>query len=112
MKVIKYFIFLIFNNFYRDGNHKENDMPHVTAAGCLMLYEWCVLLIGTFFLNKYIDLTFIANVLKPLDDIVYGWGMIMCISMYPINHYYFIKKRLFDRIYDEFKNDKINTKKN
>lgn len=112
MRVLRYLIFLIFNLSYKDGNHQENDMPHVGAASIVMGYECCMLVILAFFFNKYMNLTFITNILKPLDNIVYGWGMLICIFMYPINHYYFIKKNHLDHIYNEFKNAKINTKRN
>ncbi len=87
-------------------------MPHIGAASVVMGYELCILIVGVFFLDKYIDFTPISVILKPLENIVYGWGILMCVLVYPINHYYFVKKNHFDRIYDEFKNDQINTKKN
>lgn len=112
MKVLRYLIFLIFNLGYKDGNYKENDMPHIGAASVVMGYELCILIVGVFFLDRYIDFTPISVILKPLENIVYGWGILMCALMYPINHYYFVKKKHLDQIYDEFKNARINTKKN
>ncbi len=112
MKILRYLIFLLFNLSYKDGNYKDGDMPHFTIAGTMMLYEWLILIVLLFFLNKHLDFGLITSVLKPLDKIVYGWGMLMCALMYPINHYFFIKKKGFDRIYAEFKDAKINTKRN
>lgn len=112
MIILRYLIFLLFNLSYKDGNYKDGDMPHFTIAGTIMVYEAPLLLIFIFFLNKYVDFSSVADVLKPLGKIVYGFGMLMCALMYPINHYYFIKKKGFDRIYNEFKKAAINTKRN
>lgn len=103
---------MLFNLSYKDGNYKEGDMPHFTIAGTMMLYEWLMLIVLIFFLNKYLDFSLVIGILKPLNKIVYGWGMLMCALMYPINHYYFIKKKGFDRIYNEFKKAEINTRRN
>ncbi len=112
MKILRYLIFLLFNLSYKDGNYKDGDMPHFTIAGTMMLYEWLILIVLIFFLNKHLDFGLITGVLKPLDKIVYGWGILMCALMYPINHYFFIKKKGFDHIYEEFKDAEINTKRN
>ncbi len=112
MKILRYLIFLIFNLAYKDGNYKENDMPYFGATIGIMVYEGLVFILATFFLGRYISFPLIDNILKSMDHVVYGHGMLIFALMYPINHYYFIKKNTLDRIYDEFKNDQINTKKN
>lgn len=101
---------MLFNVAYKDGCYKENDMPDVKTAAALMGYEFCLLSIGMHFFNKYLfDLDII---LEPITNIVYGYGMLMCTIMYPINHYFFVKHGRLDRIYREFKHAKINTKRN
>ena len=110
--MLKYLVFLLFNLGYKDGNSKEEDMPDVGTAAILMGYQFFPLVIGIFFVDKCVDLAFITNILKPLNNIVYGWGMLMCLIMYPINHYFFVKGGLLYRIYNEFKNASINTKRN
>lgn len=112
MSVLKYLIFLVFNIAYKDGNYKENDMPYFGTTLIIMVYESCIVIIGIFFLKKHVDFTYLSNTLEPLNNIIYGRGILMCALIYPLNHYYFINKNTFDAIYQEFKTSKMNTRKN
>lgn len=111
MRIAQYLIFLIFNNYYKNGNYKEADIPYFSTTGVIMLYEFFILIVGMHFIGKHVDISFITSYLSPLNNVVYGRGMVTCALMYPANHYYFIKKNKLDQIYDEFKNARINTKK-
>lgn len=113
MRMIRYLIFLLFNLAYKDGNFKEGDMPYFQTAGNLMVYQIFLGITVEHFLSRYTGFVILgADILKPLGNVVYGWGMFLCALNYPINHYFFIKKGWFDRIYNEFNNSEINTKKN
>lgn len=112
MAIIRYLIFLVFNHYYKDGNYKKDDMPYLSTTLAIMGYEVFVFLIIWVFLEKCIDFSLVNNILKPLDHIVYGWGMFFCVLMYPGNYYFLVKKRGLDRIYDEFKNNEMDTKRN
>ena len=112
VRLLRYLIFLSFNISYRDGNVKVNSTPRADATCILTLYEYLAVIPCIYLLSQYLDFSLISNVLKPLDSIVYGWGMLMCAIVYPINYYYFVRKGWLDRIYMEFKGAQINTKTN
>jgi hypothetical protein len=112
MGLPKYFIFLIFNHYYRDGNYKEIEVPYFTAAASIAVYESFILIVAMHFIKNYINFALPFNLLSSLDGIIYGRGMLILALIYPVNHYFLITKNRFDRIYNEFKNAKMNTKKN
>lgn len=112
MKILRYLLFLIFNHYYKDGKCKENDMPYFSATLAVVMYEGVLFILVTFFLDRYISLPLVSSILKPLDYIVYGHAILAFAWMYPINHYFFIKKKYLDSIYNEFTDAKINTQKN
>lgn len=112
MRLLRYLIFLTFNISYRDGHVKINSTPRADATCILMLYEYLIAIVCIFFLSKHVDLGLISDTLNPLDNMVYGWGMLMFIIGYPINYYYFVKKGWLDSVYMEFKDAAMNTKRN
>ncbi len=112
MRLIRYFIFVIFNFAYKDGTRPENANPHLGVLMILMLYQSFLFLISLFFIDKYIITGFDAFIFKPVEGIVYGSGMMMYALLFPLNYYYFIKKKRLDIFYKEFRYAGINTKKN
>ncbi len=112
MKITKYLIFLIFNHYYKDGNCKGEDSPYSTTAGIIMLYEIFVVYAGIDFIGNYINISLFTDLLNSAKGIVYGRGMVMCALMYPLNYYYFVKKKHLERIYNEYTEAPINTRMN
>lgn len=112
MKISRYLGFLIFNHYYRDGNYKEDDMPYFTASGVVMIYEAGIIQIGLFFIEKHIGIGVLGDIFASAQKIVYGYGLLMCAWLLPLNYYFFVKRGCFDRMYNEFKNASINTKRN
>lgn len=111
MRIVKYLIFLIFNHYYKDGNYKKADEPYFTTTLSIIAYEMFIVYASIDFIGKYVDIEFLT-LLDPLKGIVYGRGMVVFALMYPLNHYYFMRKNRLDHIYNEFKNVSINTKRN
>lgn len=111
-RLLRYLIFLSFNISYRDGKIKENSTPKADATWMLMFYEYLIIVPGVYLLSRHLDCSLISDILKPLDNIVYGWGMLMFVIGYPLNYYFFVRKGWLDRVYVEFKYSAINTKKN
>ncbi|MFN8407675.1 MAG: hypothetical protein U0X71_09390 [Sphingobacteriaceae bacterium] len=112
MKIVKYLIFLIFNHYYKDGNYKEEDAPYFTTTLSIMIYEGIIFYIGIDFTRNYVDISSFTNLLDSAKGIVYGRAMVIFALLYPLNHYYLLKKNNLDHIYNEFKNASINTKRN
>ncbi len=105
---MKYFIFLLFNHYYKDGNYKNQDMPYFTAILMLMIYEIFILFTLLAVMDHLLNLSINHNIanLKRLS------GFTTIVLLYPINHYYFIKRKGFDTIYNSYKTAKMNTKRN
>ncbi len=112
MKLLRYFIFVIFNFAYKDGTRPPNASPYFAALSIVMLYQGFIFLATLSYIDEYLIDGLIAGVSKPLEGIIYGFGMLVYALIYLPNHYYFIKKKKFDAFYQEFRHGPINTKRN
>lgn len=112
MKLLRYFIFVIFDLAYKDGTRPPNADPHLGVLIILMLYQGFIFIIALFFIDKHIIPGLDAFIFKDIEEIVYGSGMLIFLILYPPNYYYFIKKKKFDAFYEEFRYSVINTKQN
>ncbi len=92
MKVIKYLIFLIFNHYYKDRNYKEVDDPYFTSVTAIMAYESFIIIVTMYCIEHQFNLSFSTTLLSPLENMVYGRGIVLCALIYPLNHYYFLRK--------------------
>jgi hypothetical protein len=110
MKQLRYLIFLIFNLAYQDGNNEKND-PDFYSIMFMIFFEFFLLIVGLAFLNKFVDFDVFSDV-KPSRGAKLIFGFIFFAQLYLPNHYFFIKKKYFDRIYNEFKDAEMNTRKN
>ncbi len=77
-----------------------------------MAYQGIVIVIAMYIVENQFEVTWFKNVLGSLDSIVYGHGVILCAFIYPVNYYYFMRKKRLDIFYNRFKNASINTKRN
>lgn len=110
-----YMFFLIYNHFYKDGNHAPSDTPKSEAMFILLLYEFIIL----FTIDKFISL---ALGISLIDKLISFFGndifssklafLIIFLFLYPINYKLLVKTRFFDNIYDRYKDSDFNTKKN
>lgn len=110
MKRLRYLIFLLFNLAYKDGKPDESNAPYFNSVLVLVAFQYFLLLIAFAFLNSFIacsDLFDGALTMKKRWQIILA--MVFLVS---INYYVFVKKKYFDRLYNEFKNAAINTKRN
>ncbi len=105
---MKYFIFLVFNHYYKDGNYKNQDMPYFTAILMLMFYEIAILIIVLSLIEWLINIPVILS----LYNLKRASGFVIFLALYPLNYWYFIKKGEFERIYNNYRHAQINTKKN
>ncbi len=112
MKLVRYLIFVVFNLIYKDGAHREDLDPYFGAIVVLMIYESTLFIASLFFIDKYLIVGLDNLIFNPVEDIIYGSGILICTIIYPINHYYFIKKKKFDALYKELKHASINTRRN
>ena len=110
MRTVRFFIFLIFNLLYRDGKN-ERIVTYAYSIAVLVIFEFLLVICGIDFLNQFVDIN-IFNVLESLlasEDGVVGTLLML---LFLFNYYIFIKKKHFDHYYNEFKDSKMNTKKN
>ncbi len=112
MKLIRYFIFVIFNWAYKDGTRPENADPHLATLFFLMFYAGLIFETALFYIDEYLVNGLIDHMSKPVDGIIYGFGMLISIIIDPPIYYYFIRKKKFDAFYQEFRYAATNTKKN
>lgn len=112
MKLVRYLIFVVFNLIYKNGAHREDLDPYFGAIVVLMIYESTLFIASLFFIDKYLIVGLDNLIFNPVEDIIYGSGILICTIIYPTNHYYFIKKKKFDALYKELKHASINTRRN
>lgn len=109
MQKVRYLIFLLFNLSYKDGNYDESQSPYFNSVIVMMAFQYVILLIGLFSLDEFIAFrVFSESVLTPKWKYVLFFLTILT----PFNYFLFIRKKYFDRVYKEFKEATINTKKN
>ncbi len=112
MKKLRFLVFLIFNLAYKDGNYdKKNDSPYFASIIAMIAFEFLLLLFGIDFLNLFVDFD-IFNTLKSLYGTKRGLVIALLALLALPNYYFFIKKKRFDRYYNEFKDAEMNTKSN
>ena len=110
MRSLRFFIFVLFNLAYQDGNNDRTE-PYTPTLGTILLLELFTTLIGTDFLTLF----FGFNILKMLVSLCGGtrvFGMLFLALFVPANYYFFIKKKRLNSYYDEFRNAEMNTLKN
>ena len=110
MKQLKYLIFLLFNLAYKDGRYDENDSPYFNSVLVMIVFQYFILFIAMASLNSFIDFTGFFD--GPLTMAIRGQTIVIMALLAFINYYFFVKKKYFDRLYNEFKESPINTKRN
>ncbi len=110
MRPLRFFTFVLFNFLYQDGNNKRTE-PYTHTLMTILLLEFLTVLIGIEFLSLFVDF----DIFKTLVSLCGGTRvlvMALILLFGTPSYYFFIKKKGFDRYYDKFKDDPINTKKN
>ena len=105
---LKFFLFVIFNHNYKDGNHKKDAYPYSGTVFTFLLYEAVLLIMMFHIIEKFIGIPLLSE-LKSWGRLI---GPILLLILYPINHLFFVKKNGLNNIYNEFKDSEINTKRN
>lgn len=112
---ITFALFILFNHFYEDGKHKPGAAPYTTAIFMLIIIELCLLFIIDHFFKKLFGFTILAFVKSQADSGPVMRRLVMlvvCALLYPLNHWFFVTKNGFNRIYDKFKLSDLNTRNN
>lgn len=107
MKQLRYLIFLLFNLSYKDGNYDESQTPYFNGVLVIMIFQYFILLISFFSIDKFIGVSEYFKFIHPKLIIVFFF-----IPLAFMNYYFFVKKKYFDRVYIEFKDAPINTRRN
>ena len=109
MRPLRFFTFVLFNFFYRDGNNDRTE-PYTPTLGTILLLEFFTALVGLDLLNLFVDFDIYKTLRSSLGE--RGFPIAFFALLGPANYYYFIKKKRFDHYYNEFKNAEMNTLKN
>ena len=110
MRPLRFFTFVLFNFFYRDGNNDRTE-PYTPTLMTILFLEFLTVLIGIEFLSLFFDF----DIFKMLVSLCGGtrvFGVALLLLFGTPSYYFFIKKKGFDRYYSKFKDDPINTKRN
>lgn len=110
MKKIRYFIFVIFNMLYQDGNNDKTE-PYGHCLMTILLLEFFTILVGMDLLNLFVGFS-ISKILISSCGGTHGFGVALLALVVPPNYYFFIKKKHFDHYYNEFRDAEMNTKEN
>ncbi len=111
MKKIKFAIYLIFNLSYKDGNYAKNDTPQFNSILAVFCFEFFILLFSISLFEKFTNIS-LFDAFESLCPTKLGRVLFFFTLLIPPNYYFFIKKKYFDRIYMEFKDAAMNTKRN
>jgi hypothetical protein len=110
MRLLKYLVFLIFNALYQDGKNEKMETYFYSIA-ILVILQFLTILIGIDFLNQFVGSN-IFNLLESFLGSEDGVVSILLLPLFPINYFIFMKGKRFNRYFNEFKDDPINTTKN
>ncbi|TXI13375.1 MAG: hypothetical protein E6Q66_10050 [Pedobacter sp.] len=110
MQKLKYLIFLLFNLAYKDGKPDESNAPYFNSVIVLVVFQYFILFIALASLNSFIAFTGFFD--GPLTIEIRGQIIAAMALLVFVNYYFFVKKKYFDRLYNEFKDAAMNTKRN
>jgi|GEM_PF-3094400 len=101
---MKYIFYCIYNTQYLDGKNRVNKTPWFDALGLMIAGTFCWLAILVEMLYFYV-----LNRNFPTISIV---GVVMiCIFLFYLHYFSFIKDRKFERIYEQYKTIDGNSRK-
>ena len=109
MQKLRYLIFLLFNLAYKDNKYNEGYVPYVNSVIVLVVFQYIILFITFVTLNKFF---LFSEFLEPVFATKWSQVIPTATLLAFINYYFFVKKKYFDRLYNEFKESPINTKRN
>ncbi len=109
MRPLRFFIFVLFNFFYKDGNNDRTE-PYTPTLGTILLLEFFTALVGLDLLNLFVDFDIYKTLRSSLGE--RGFPVAFFALLGPANYYFFIKEKRLDSYYDEFRNAEMNTLKN
>ncbi len=110
MRPLGFFIFVLFNLFYQDGNNENTD-EYAYSIVIILVWELFTFLLGIELLSLFLDF----NIFKNLVSLFGGTrhlAMAFLMLVVPPNYYFFIKKKRLDVYYEEFKDAEMNTQQN
>ncbi len=107
MQKLRYLIFLLFNLAYKDGNYDESQEPYFNSVIAVVAFQYMILLIAFFPLDKLIVISEYFRFIHPKLIIVFFLALLVL-----VNYYFLVKKKYFNMVYNEFKDAAINTKRN
>ncbi len=110
MRPLRFFTFVLFNFFYRDGNNDRTE-PYTPTLGTILLLELFTVLAGMDLLNLFAGFS-ISHMLISSCGGTRGFGVVFFALFGTASYYFFIKKKRFDHYYNEFINAEMNTLKN
>lgn len=103
MNNIKFLVFSLYNLHYKNGTNEHANPKNVIAV--LVLYEIFFLVLLFAILDNLFNFSVLSTV-KIIGTAVF------VIPLYMLNYVYFIGKKGFERLYTQYHNAEINTKKN
>ncbi len=114
MPRVSFLIFVMFNHYYRSGNHRKDIAPHSTTIIALMFYEAFLLMIIDGLIKKFTGFSLLESISFDRTNLLIGRlnATIIFLLLYPANHWYFVKNKGFDKLYDQYHKSELNTKKN
>ncbi len=109
MQKLRYLIFLLFNLAYKDGSSDKENTPYLDSVLIMVVFQYIILFIIFITLNKFF---LFSEFLEPVFATKWSQVIPTATLLAFINYYFFVKKKYFDRLYNEFKESPINTKRN
>ena len=103
---LKFFIFVIFNHFYKDG---KNETPLFSTILIIMFYQMVCLVFTVALVEKFLNISILHRL---LEIGTYFSGLLIFAILIPLNYFYFIKGKGLWKIYLLYNNSEFNTKKN
>ena len=79
-----------------------------------MLYQACLLMILDGLISKFTSFSILEAISFDRSSRVIGQlnAAFIGLLLYPANHWYFVKNKGFDKLYEEYHHSDLNTKKN
>ena len=99
MPRVSFMIFVMFNHYYRNGEHRKDVAPRSLTILALMLYEACLFLIIAGLIAKFAGFSILEAISFDRTSPIIGKlnAAIIGLLLYPVNHWHFVKNKGFDK---------------
>jgi Ca2+/Na+ antiporter len=100
---MKYIFYCIYNTQYLDGKNRKNKTPWFDALGLMIAGSFC-------WLSIIVEILFFYVFDRNFPTISIVGVIIICILLFYLHYFFFIRGRKYEKIYEQYKSASNNGK--